>query len=1498
MNGQRPLLSIGMIFKNEIRCIERCLKSLQPLRDALPCELVMADTGADDGSREIAEQYADILIDFPWIGDFSAARNAVLERCSGTWYMSIDCDEWVDSDIEGYVAFLTSDRDFDFASVVIRNYDTIELDRGGTFSDFLAVRLLRMATGIRYEGKIHEHWPYQGDLRTMLIRNAVFHHDGYVYQDQDAKEKKQKRNMDILRKEIEKDPDNLIVLTQCIESGDNYEEQGAYIRRAMEGVDKKRPQWELFGPPVYCYAVRYALANKLPEVEEWIEKGSSMFPKSIFIRAQMSYYAFGYFWEKDDYDKSIYWGEMYLQGVADYYSGNFDRANILASSLGKIDSHSKLSVAVVLASGYLHEKQPEKCLRLMESLELEKMDVKQIGDCVRNICNMHSHFEIDTVPFILRLWNEVDAPYPDQSKADQRRTAFLQVGAGMFEGGFIRAERDKEDVLRQAYEVFLPLAGKCILGDAAQILETRNPVQLENLLRGVDELSRCPSSALAHALACGVRFPLPDHPLMIDEMDALIAGIAQDTEGLLTLVRQQADDKVLSEEGQALCWARGMCIAAIRVCDWTNVDWEAGILLVRDFVRIERVYLTQCYAPKALTESGLFRLPAMHRFGWYCVQAFDALDANDTTNYVRLLREGLNVCEGMKALVEFLMDNTPELQKPLSPSGELQALAEQVRTILAQFSPDDPAVVALKQSEAYQKVAYLIEEPAPPTKGGHVLMVAYFFPPLSGSGVFRSIKFAKYLPLFGWEPTVLSTDCPPEGWEFSDNSQMREIPETMEVVRIPDEVGTGRKKELDFDYHQALLGFLQSVLRYSPVAERIFSRVSQTRDGIATLCAFPCFALSWAYEVTQYIEKHMDLKRFQAIYTTSGPNSAHLVGFYLKQKYGIPWVADYRDPWTFNPYGAEYDPNDVGPRLMFELESILLQYADKNLTIESSLAEIYIHQFGLKEGSVASITNGYDEADFADLEMPQRQTDRFTINYSGILYSQQRSIVPVLEAVRQLNDEKKIELSKLRFRIVGACTTDKIEEIERYHLGEVIEYTGYLSHKQALQANLSANLLLLLVGDEPKFKWVYTGKIFEYLRSGRPILALAPRDGVVDRLLRESGHGEAYLSTEISEIKAMILREYQKWERGEVPELLHSPVIEQFERKVLTKQLADVLSNISQNKNPLLATSSGGPESRATILVGGSKFDQHGLEQLADSFLRQNYSYVWLKAMLKKASEATLKNAVLVTGSSYGVNGIVESSWLHAVNCSASSQDLYYDFLCTQKALSDRPKDRFSRCFIVDGYYVACHDLSLGKQERERAISNIYYPIFRDGHNWYEVRSNDLWSGFGHISDEEKLRCEQLAIEKISKQGTYFSTLKQRGGTVFDLNGRNWWDVPAEERRSLGKIRAESHNRLFQHNNTIEENKKILKEYVHFLYLNGVTPIFLIAPFTTEYTQFISQEMKESVSELIAAVPKDIKFVDFNQVSCFDPTDFVDTDHLSQKGAEKFSRMLVEFFGR
>lgn len=780
-------------------------------------------------------------------------------------------------------------------------------------------------------------------------------------------------------------------------------------------------------------------------------------------------------------------------------------------------------------------------------------------------------------------------------------------------------------------------------------------------------------------------------------------------------------------------------------------------------------------------------------------------------------------------------------------------------------------------------------------KGGQVLMAAYYFPPLAGSGVFRSIRFAKYLPLYGWQPTVISTDRPPKGWNFADQSIVAEIPENMDVIRIPDGISTGRETSLNGERVEKILGFLHGVLRFSPEADRIFSQLSKSREGIMQLLTFPCGALSWAFDAVQYIEKNMDLSRFEVVYTTSGPASAHLIGFYLKQKYGIPWVADYRDPWTFNAYGAPYDPFDAGQRLLYELESVLLRQADLNLTVVAGLTQEYERNFGLPAEKMASITNGYDEENFADLNVPA-QTERFTINYSGLLYSGHRSIDPILRAIQQLCDEKALDRSDIRFRVVGNVVPENMAAAQKHGLTDILVQTGYLSHRAALQSNLESNLLLLLIGEGDNLKSFYSAKLFEYLRSGKPILAIAPKDSVVDQLLQESGHGKAFRAGQLPEIKAMIREEYLKWKNHRGGSLLHSPTIEKFEGKRLTQQLAEVLCAAASSWDPLPGTGSSDPAYRVTTYLVAGRRDDSFLERCAQNFLEQNYNYVWLKAMLQKASAQAGSSATLVTGSSYGVNGIIESKWDCAINCSASSQDLYYDFLCARKAVSGT-KGRFSKCFIMDGYYAAFHDLSLGAQEREMMISNVYYPIFKDGHNWHDAFSNDLWSGIPPLSKEEKLRCERAAVEKILHQGTYFSAKKRRGGTVLDLGGRNWWDVPEEERQTLGEFRAGLHNKLLQ-SGSIAENRRILVEYVRFLRSHEIIPIFIIAPFAEEYNRYLSKKLKDSILELTAGVSDELQFADFNELSQFAPPDFVDTDHLSKRGAEKFSRLLVEMFGK
>ena len=303
------------------------------------------------------------------------------------------------------------------------------------------------------------------------------------------------------------------------------------------------------------------------------------------------------------------------------------------------------------------------------------------------------------------------------------------------------------------------------------------------------------------------------------------------------------------------------------------------------------------------------------------------------------------------------------------------------------------------------------------------------------------------------------------------------------------------------------------------------------------------------------------------------------------------------------------------------------------------------------------------------------------------------------------------------------------------------------------------------------------------------------------------------------------------------------------------------------------------------------------LSYIATQFFHQNYDYLWLRTMLEQAGRTKIQGSTLITGSSHALNGIKERCWNKAFNCSMHSQDIHYDFQCAKRVLDTAGDGIFSRCFIVMAYYIAYQDLSRSKVSRETMISNVYYPIFKNSHNWKNPSHRSLWEGFGDIPEPIKISCEQAAIEKLLEYGTYYSDIRPRG-TLVDLKGRTWAQVSVYERLAMGNARAADHNKIFSHKESFEENKQILRDFVKYLYAKNVQPVVVITPFTPEYNRFVLPEMKAGVLELLDAVPEDVHYVDFNQASeLFEPEDFMDTDHLSEKGTEKVSGILVDMFG-
>ncbi len=715
----KPLLSICIIFRNDIRCIERCLKALQPLRDMTSCELVMADTGSEDGSRTIAEKFADIVIDFPWVDDFSAARNAVISRCSGKWLFTIDTDEYLDENVSQLVGFLNdSTRTEGACTVLVRNYDTFDME--GNYSDFKAMRIVRVFPGICYTGAIHERWAFQkGELRVFPLSQVILHHDGYAEMDSDNERSrtKRKRNMTLIRKQLEKTPENLLVRLEWLESGtleDDYVEQ---IRQTVELVKEKAVGWNDVGPSILREAVYTAQNKELPELEEWSHMAEAWFPDSLYTRLDIEYASFIRSWNKKDYADCVLRGERYLVAIEDYHNG-VDPTAEMWSTLNMAAPQRECGAKILLASAHSSEGNFERALELLSNIDFTLLDEKQTSDLLKAAQDLHSKCELDTSLLILSIWDGISQEKPSKRKRNIRISSFIKTSGSALMPSTIEKEKLENGIGRHRYTLYLPLIGKCEIGIAATVLEMNNPVEMEALLEQVEDWNKFSIHALAHALEHDVNFPLKTKLLRVEEIANLTSRLAKNKERFLSLAFHIADNSNV-EEWKNLLWVQGVLLAAIRSYPWIDEkrNEEQGMTLARSFAAIEGMFLPRCYTSEMLQEDRLFTLPPLHRFGWYCAQAFDALEKGDTVEYVRLLRAGLDACEGMTNMVEFLANHTAEVQQLLTPP-ELKVLADQVRVILARFSPDDPAVAALKQSEAYQKVAHLIEGMAVPVWGG------------------------------------------------------------------------------------------------------------------------------------------------------------------------------------------------------------------------------------------------------------------------------------------------------------------------------------------------------------------------------------------------------------------------------------------------------------------------------------------------------------------------------------------------------------------------------------------------------------------------------------------------------------------------------------------------------------------------------------------------------------------------------------------------------------
>ncbi|QNM97369.1 glycosyltransferase [Chitinimonas koreensis] len=440
-----------------------------------------------------------------------------------------------------------------------------------------------------------------------------------------------------------------------------------------------------------------------------------------------------------------------------------------------------------------------------------------------------------------------------------------------------------------------------------------------------------------------------------------------------------------------------------------------------------------------------------------------------------------------------------------------------------------------------------------------ILLIAYYYPPLGGAGVQRPLKFSKYLARAGVELTVICADNP---HYTQDASMLAEIPAGAEVIRIAHAPLPARV--LAWLRRRRSGTAATKPARPAAVQSAPLSATGGWRERLLRLWSalqYPDEQRAWAAAAYPQARRLVESGRIDLILSTSAPVSAHWLAWRLARASGTAWVADFRDLWLGNP---AYQAPRWRRTLDRRLEAALLDAADGVTTVTETLAARLTAQRSRTALPVRAISNGFDEADFADLQPLPRNPHIRRIVHVGTFYGHQ-SPEPLLDAAALALEQGRLEAQQLQVRLIGNIGSrfdGALQRFEACHPG-VLERVGYMAHREALREMVSADALLLVVGGSGEsVQGVMTGKIFEYLRAGRPILMIGPADCAAAELIGQCGAGAVVPQHDTAAIADRLVALLG----GETATYRPDRSIERFSRESLTGALLDYLGEVQARR--------------------------------------------------------------------------------------------------------------------------------------------------------------------------------------------------------------------------------------------------------------------------------------------------------------------------------------------
>ena len=429
-----------------------------------------------------------------------------------------------------------------------------------------------------------------------------------------------------------------------------------------------------------------------------------------------------------------------------------------------------------------------------------------------------------------------------------------------------------------------------------------------------------------------------------------------------------------------------------------------------------------------------------------------------------------------------------------------------------------------------------------------VLIITYYWPPSGGSGVQRWLKMSKYLPKNGWQPVIYTAD----GAEYpvEDMSLEKDIAPETEVLRHEIvEPYSFYKKFLGINKDEKIkAGFINEGKRKSSWKEN----VSVWLRGNLFIPDARCW---WIRPSVKFLKKYLKSNPVDAIISTGPPHSMHLIAKKLHKKFNIPWIADFRDPWTDIDFYKDLRLTKWADRIHHRMEKSVLLSANEIVTVGNHCAQ------GLKKicgRDIKIITNGYD-FNIDELNNYTKLTDKFTLSHIGIIGANRNPIL-FWEAIKELVQDDVFAKS-LNIRLIGQIDQSVIKSINDNGIGQFVEIIPYIPHSEVLEKQSESQVLLLFINNTPNAKSVLTGKLFEYMASGRPILSIGPSDGDTAAILQETQTGVNVDFLDKDRIKIELKNLFSKYLNNNLS-TSHNGSVDKYSRNNLTAEYVKLLNSL------------------------------------------------------------------------------------------------------------------------------------------------------------------------------------------------------------------------------------------------------------------------------------------------------------------------------------------------